>query len=348
MIASDPTSAALRVLHEFGLEGGRLSPIAAGHINRTFLVERGAERWILQRVNPIFGPEVHEDIEAVTRYLEGHDVLTPLLVRTREAGLFARDGEQAVWRVLTYVEGVTHARADSPELCHAAGLLVGRFHRVVSELRHSFRHRRPYVHDTPRHLAHLRETLTRHAGHNAFAAVEPVGREILQRAQELPSFDALPRRIVHGDLKLTNILFSPAGEARVLIDLDTLAEMNLAVELGDAWRSWCNTGSEDALDCTFDLPRLEAALVGWREHGAGLVTPGEREALAHAPYAIALELAARFCADALAESYFGWDRQRFPSASAHNLARARGQLLLARSLAEKAEAVRRLVGRVLT
>ena len=40
---------------------------------------------------------------------------------------------------------------------------------------------------------------------------------------------------------------------------------------------------------------------------------------------ISLELAARFAADALFESYFGWDPARFPGRGEHNLVRARGQ-----------------------
>ena len=45
---------------------------------------------------------------------------------------------------------------------------------------------------------------------------------------------------------------------------------------------------------------------------------------------MALELAVRFAADALRESYFGWDAERFESCGHHNLVRARGQLDVAR------------------
>jgi hypothetical protein len=48
-----------------------------------------------------------------------------------------------------------------------------------------------------------------------------------------------------------------------------------------------------------------------------------------------VELAARFCADALNESYFGWNPKSFPSRSEHNQARAESQLAAARSLAEQ-------------
>ncbi len=41
-----------------------------------------------------------------------------------------------------------------------------------------------------------------------------------------------------------------------------------------------------------------------------------------------IELGARFCADALNESYFGWNPARFASRSEHNQVRAAGQLAL--------------------
>jgi hypothetical protein len=77
---------------------------------------------------------------------------------------------------------------------------------------------------------------------------------------------------------------------------------------------------------------FEAGVGGWAGEVRGLPTPAERDAIAPAVELIAVELAARFCRDALAESYFAWDRTRYGSATEHNLARARGQLALARSV----------------
>jgi hypothetical protein len=45
--------------------------------------------------------------------------------------------------------------------------------------------------------------------------------------------------------------------------------------------------------------------------------------------AVAVELASRFCRDALEDRYFGWDPERFASRAEHNLVRAAGQLELA-------------------
>ena len=60
----------------------------------------------------------------------------------------------------------------------------------------------------------------------------------------------------------------------------------------------------------------------------------ERRALLLGPDWISLELAARFAADALNESYFGWNPERFAGRGEHNLVRARGQLSLHRAFVE--------------
>ena len=58
---------------------------------------------------------------------------------------------------------------------------------------------------------------------------------------------------------------------------------------------------------------------------------------------IMLELAARFCADALTESYFAWNPNKFSSRSQHNRVRAEGQLAVYRSLTDQAGEAERLV-----
>ena len=57
----------------------------------------------------------------------------------------------------------------------------------------------------------------------------------------------------------------------------------------------------------------------------------------------ALELAIRFCADALNECYFGWDEARFASAAAHNLQRARTQFELSRRVAHHQKELQHIV-----
>ena len=140
-----------------------------------------------------------------------------------------------------------------------------------------------------------------------------------------------PLRVCHGDLKISNLLFDARGEGVCLLDLDTIANLSLDIEMGDALRSWCNPAGEDVDDARCDPSLFAAASRAWV-----LACPQpreEREAIVPAVERICLELAARFAADALRESYFGWDPKRFPARGEHNLLRAQGQLSLARSVA---------------
>jgi Ser/Thr protein kinase RdoA (MazF antagonist) len=186
------------------------------------------------------------------------------------------------------------------------------------------------VHDTPKHLAYLEAMVAVHAQHRLHVEVSRLTAAILAGAEALPNIDQVPERIVHGDPKLNNVMFEAADgdgaeRAFAMIDLDTVAPMALHLELGDAWRSWCNHSGEDANTARFDLAIFEASLRGWADARPFELTASECQALVHGVEWITLELAARFAADALAESYFGWNRSRFPAAGEHNLLRAHGQ-----------------------
>ncbi len=328
------------VLAAWSLDGAPCTLIASGHINRTFRLDAAGGPLILQRVNKIFAPEIHLDIEAITGVVASAGLCTPRLVRAGER-LWIHDGEGAVWRVLTCVEGETLLRADSPPRCFTAGRLLGRFHRALWGYREELHQRRLGVHDTPRHLTRLRVALTTHAGHRRLAEVQPLAEAILAAADGLALPAGLPDRVVHGDPKISNIIFAEGGEALALVDLDTIARMPIALELGDALRSWCSPLGEE-VEGALELPLLAAALAGYAEGLGPLPSASEREAIPAALELIAVELAARFCTDSLEESYFRWDPARYASATDHNLARARSQLALARSVHAQLPEVERL------
>ena len=156
----------------------------------------------------------------------------------------------------------------------------------------------------------------------------------------------MPDRIVHGDPKISNVMFAARSDrALCLIDLDTLARMPVALELGDALRSWCNPATEDAPDARFVRPFYAAAIEGYASAARGLLGPQEWSAIADGTLTITVELAARFCADALRERYFRWDESRYASSSAHNQARTRAQLKIASTLRAELPALRELAAR---
>ena len=321
-----------------GWEGSAITRLGAGLINRSYLLSRATgARAVLQAVSPIFSPAIHGNIVAVTERLASAGLVTPRLLPARDGRPYLLAPGGTVWRLQTHIDGVAFDVIASAAQARAAGALVGRFHAAVEGLEHAFTGLRAGVHDTPRHLARLVEAVAGHPEHRLAGEVRPLAQAVITGAAALPPLPELPPRICHGDLKFNNILFAgtqPPDDARAvaLIDLDTVGPLPLAYELGDAWRSWCNRAGEDDVNAALDLEIMRASLDGYR---AGLGRPlddDERRALVLGVEWVSLELAARFAADALAESYFGWNAGRFPGRGEHNLVRARGQWSLHQAL----------------
>jgi Ser/Thr protein kinase RdoA (MazF antagonist) len=321
-----------QVLRAYGLADARASLLGSGLINRTWLIETGAGRLVMQQVNPIFPPVVNEDIRVVTGHLRAKGLIAPELLAAEDGSWWQIHAGQT-YRLMTWVAGSCHERLATATQAREAGVLLARFHCALDDLRHEFRNTRPGVHDTPRHLGNLRRALVEHGAHPQYAVVRPLADEILALAAALEPLPELPVRLVHGDPKINNILFDPVSDqALCLIDLDTLGRMPLPLELGDAFRSWCNPRGEEDQRSAFSLALFRAAVEGYASGVAGWITPAEVSSIVAATLTIQVELAARFCADALNENYFGWDPGRYPGRSAHNQVRAASQLAAARSL----------------
>ena len=317
------------VLAAWGWDHAVVAQIAGGLINATYAVRvDGAPVAVLQRLHPIFDAKVNLDLDAVTAHLAGHGLITPRLVRARGDRAWV-EHDARIWRALSWVDGTSVHRVPDPSWAEAGGALVGAFHRAVADLQHDYAFARAGVHDTAAHLARLAELATDRSD----AEAADLATEILDAATRLPAMPVTPRRHCHGDLKISNLLFStePIREpvrALSIVDLDTLGLSTMAFELGDAMRSWCNPHGEDAGSVTFDLPIFAAAIRGFRATADDLLSDEERTSVVTGLETVCIELAARFAVDVFRDEYFGWDAARFPSRRAHNLVRARGQLAL--------------------
>lgn len=321
------------VLTAWDLVAASVRPLGSGLINRTFLAANATgEARVIQQVNPVFPPEVNQDIDRVTRHLQDSGLETPRLVPTAD-GALCIPAEDGAWRALTFIRGRSLNALERPRQAMAAGRLLGAFHRALAGYDHAFASRRPPVHELGRHLAALEEAMDVHADHRDFDRIAPVAESVFEAARGLSPLPVTPLRVVHGDPKINNVVFNEtADRALCLVDLDTLGRMGLPLELGDALRSWCNPAGEDQSAPVFSREMFAAALAGYGRPTRGWITAQEVGAVVVATATIQVELAARFCADALNERYFGWDRQRFSSRSEHNRVRASGQLALYRSL----------------
>ncbi len=332
------------VLAAYGWLELHSTPASSGLINDTFIIAgHEGPLAVLQRQHPVFGAEVNIDLEAITDHLAERGMTTPRLIRTR-SGQRCVESDARIWRAISFIEGRTLDQVPEAAAARSAGEVVGRFHQVLSDFDGSFEHLRVGVHDTAAHTAKL-EGLR---GEGPLEEIDPLADDILEACISLPDMAGLPARNAHGDLKISNILFEPESwNAICLIDLDTCGKLPVAYELGDALRSWGNLAGEDTDAPTINVGIATAALEGYAAGSSGLLQGEEIESIIPGLLTICIELAARFCSDAYEDCYFGWDAARFASRREHNLVRSRGQLALARSVADNRRQLEAIARRAL-
>ncbi len=311
------------------LDGLPARPLDGGLINTTYAVGDPPVA-VVQRLHTIFAPEVNLDIQAVSAHVRSAGLLSPSVLTTGAGGLWTLDEDRRCWRALEWIPGHSVERLSEPGMAAQAGQLVGCWHRATADLDYSFQFSRPGAHDTEKHMATLRAAVAKGADHRLFPEVERLGDVILSAWDSWDGGTDLPAQVSHGDLKISNLRFDAEGRAICLLDLDTMGRLPLAIELGDAWRSWCNPLGEDVAEAAFSVELFTASAVAYL--AANPLSAEERASLVPGIERICLELAARFAADALNEAYFGWNPAVAAGRGEHNLLRARGQASLAREV----------------
>lgn len=320
----------------------RLTPLGQGNINDTWLVDLAdGDRRVLQRLHPTVFPDplpVMRNLRLVTDHLATVEQpgapACPSLIATA-AGQDQHLDASGCWRMLTFIDrSRTLASPVTARQARETGRLLGRFHRLTAGLAlNLLADPLPGFHVTPRYLARFdalaphppaRNVLEQHC----FAAVTADRHlaPILEEARE-----ALRQQVIHGDPKLTNVLFAEdEDQALCLIDLDTVKPGLLLHDIGDCLRSCCNHQGEEASDpgaAAFASDLFQALLAGYWPEAGHLLGQADRDLLVTAARLICFELGLRFFTDHLeGDRYF---KVRRPG---QNLHRAAVQFHLAESV----------------
>ncbi|MEN8185309.1 MAG: aminoglycoside phosphotransferase family protein [Myxococcota bacterium] len=339
----------------------------SGHIHQTWVVRHETgdpfPRSVLQRLNT----EVFRDPGAVmtnllrvTQHLRERlvaagasdlerRVLTPL--PHRDGGYLHQDRGGGLWRCFRFVEGTSSY--DTPRGArHAteAARAFGRFVAALSDLPPGeLVETIPHFHDLEKRSRDLLQA----ADADVCDRAERVRRELdrameghalLTRTLEKEGATALPRRCVHNDCKINNVLMDDrSGEGLCVIDLDTVMGGSVLCDFGDLVRTAACPAPEDEVDLErmhVDEELLAALVDGYRRGTGDLLEEVERALLPLAGPLLTLEIAIRFLTDHVSgDVYFRVHRP------GHNLDRARAQLHLFDLLMKRVDQTRTLLTR---
>jgi Ser/Thr protein kinase RdoA (MazF antagonist) len=361
---------AARELREIGgafALSGRLragSRHGSGHIHDTFVVtyeEAGRlRRYVHQRLNTAIFREpeqLMQNLLRVTRHLRARleaqgvgdaERRTLRLVPARDGRPFHVDAGGRYWRTTHYVEGTRsvdgiESATQALEVARAFGAFAGLLGDLgPPPLAESI----PHFHDLGRRVAALERAAARDACGRARAVAAELDDALRQHAvveRALGELGPLPRRVVHNDCKVNNLLLDErSGEGICVIDLDTVMEGTLLCDFGELVRTGACAAAEDERDLAridFDLERFAALARGYRAGLESAIGEAERRALPLAGPTLALENGVRFLTDHLeGDLYFRIHR------GGHNLDRARAQLHLASLMTRRLDAARRAAG----
>ncbi|MDA3864651.1 MAG: aminoglycoside phosphotransferase family protein [Deltaproteobacteria bacterium] len=306
-------------------------PLKAGLINDTWLLELSDfSKYILQRVSPIFPPEVNIDIARLTDFLKVKKINTISILPTDDGSYYIQ-GTKGIFRILSWCSG----RSAQAEDLKGAAAHLGSFHRTLEDFTYKFRQHRD-IHNTSKYLQLKNKALAHNRQHPVFSRVEKLVERITERLER----GGVPEKynhvcgVVHGDPKPDNFLITGAGP--ILIDLDTAGRHSYFGEIGDFLRSWCRRGD------TFER---EAAAEFFKFY-----LPVGPEGIKHllpiihlSCETIALELSLRFAIDTLEEKYFKWDKEAYDYAWQHNLQRAEKEFAFAQSVIKERDYLKKLV-----
>ncbi len=331
-----------------------IEPVDIGLIHKTFIINSEEGTFVIQKLHPVLSSdEVAEDFRAVTEHLRKNKFPAPQAVLTVSGNILAKrplvipdsdpgssdaldsrlrgNDKQEIWRMQTFVDGESFEKANA-EMALNAGAFLAKYHAIMATLDYEFQSKKP-LHQTQAIYDEFIETIE----NPAYAdLIEGVQDEVTLIKTELPHYilpKNLPQHVIHGDPKISNILFKD-DKAVAIVDLDTGSRHTPLVELGDAFRSWCGA-KEDDPNNSFDLSIYETGLKGYLSEPGNLLSKKEEELIPSAVASITLELATRFLADYFKDEYFRWNSEKYSSRREHNLARARGQIALFKDLKEK-------------
>lgn len=341
---------------------GAYRPFGGGHINDTYAVQNteGQDCWVLQRINHHVFTKVdvlQHNVSIVAKTIKkqllarGEDDVErkylnflPLISDATKNYYF--DGEN-YWRVCSFIPDSMGLSELSEASARHAGEAFGQFEEMLSVIPEGvLGDTIDNFHSMPFRLQQLDDAI----------ACDPMGRvskvqdilkEIDKRRESmliqerLYNEGKLPKRTIHCDTKVDNILFDKTGSVLCVVDWDTVMPGFILSDVGDFIRTGVNLAPEDEANLEkigVNMPIYRAFVEGYLSTASKFLTNTERSLIAYGGRLMTYMQTVRFLADYInGDTYF---KVHHPE---HNLQRTRAQLRFLQCLEEQAEAMEALL-----
>ncbi|WP_241330603.1 phosphotransferase enzyme family protein [Chryseobacterium arthrosphaerae] len=334
------------IVAEFiGTENYVLTPVTDGLINTTYLLEDQdrEQKFILQKINQnVFRqPEVIVNNHLmINELLRSNDyqfqIIEPVPSLTDK--LLVKDADGQPWRMLSFVENsITFLTAPSLQTAFEAAKTFSYFLATVNsgklpEIKDSL----PDFLNFEKRIKDYKDALQNAAPYlreNAKDQIE-ITNQLLYLPEQwiaLEKSNRIPKRIIHADVKISNILFDQNHRPLAVIDLDTMMISTVLYDFGTMIQSYTNTTQEDDGNArnNFNPEMYKAVKDGFLFHLKEKLTPEESAHLDYAAQTAIYIQEIRFLTDYLNGSVYYSTKY-----SEHNLDRTKNQLELLKGLRE--------------
>jgi hypothetical protein len=334
-----------------------------GHINETYSAtyDQGGMRvrYIHQKINKnVFKnpPAVMKNVMRVTthirRRLETQDARditrrSLVVIPTRDGQSHYRSPDGEYWRTFVFIEGVqTFEAVQSPDQALEAGRAFGEFQSLLVDLPDGRLNETILgFHNTRQRFAALQQAIQRDHVNRAQAAGPEIEFALKHEPLVNVILDAMakkkiPERITHNDTKFNNVMLDTVtGEAKCVVDLDTVMPGCALYDFGDMVRTTTSPTLEDEQDLSkvkMQMPMFKKLAEGYLATAGRFLTRAERALISFSGKLITFEIGIRFLTDHLSgDTYFRIHRPD------HNLDRCRTQFKLVESIERQEKAMQK-------
>lgn len=343
-------------------EFSNYEPFGGGHINDTFVVYDNKEerKWILQRVNHHVFPRIEilqHNIEVVSNVMrerlekdndpdKERKYLNFLKLLDDNTKNYYYDGEN-FWRMCNFIPRSKTLTEMNETSARFAGEAFGKFEEMLSEIKEGeLGETIEDFHSMPWRLEQLRQAIEKDPL-GRVSKVQDIIDEIEKRKdsmliqEKLYKEGKLPKRTIHCDTKVDNILFDEDGSVLCVIDWDTVMPGFILSDVGDFIRTAVCTAPEDEPDLdkiSVNMDVYKAFVEGYLSTAGKFLSEVERSLIAYGGRLMTYMQTVRFFAD-----YIDGDNYFKVHHSEHNLQRTKAQLRFLECLEEKAEEMEALL-----